>query len=312
MGFFVRVFRFFGVSNPVWLHCASRKAAYAPVVGRAKKEAIDKRTFQEVMMTKPKGYVDAAYLEAAFEAMLPIKRKSYQLMNIQGGDAVLDVGCGPGFDTISLAKIVGPSGKVVGIDYDKEMIAQANKYAETKGVNDWCEHKQADATELPFESNTFDSSRSERLFQHLVQPEKALMEMIRVTKPGGWIIVLDTDWGTISADTPEPEIAQRLWDLKATKLLNNGYAGRQLYRMFKQQHLLKISAEPYVLSSTDYSYSRWMIMADELEQNALSDGVITQEELERLQAGFEKAGKEGTGFGTIGGVLAAGRKPNDE
>ena len=94
-------------------------------------------------------------------------------MDIHKGHTVLDVGCGPGFDTVSLAKIVGSSGKVVGVDYDIEMIAQADKNAETTGVIEWCEHKLANATQLPFESDTFDSCRSESLFQHLLQPEKS-------------------------------------------------------------------------------------------------------------------------------------------
>jgi ubiquinone/menaquinone biosynthesis C-methylase UbiE len=261
------------------------------------------------MMTRPKGYVAVAYLEAAAEASLPFKQRSHQLMDIHEGHTVLDVGCGPGLDIVALAKIVGSSGKVVGIDHDNEMIAQADKYAEENAVTGCCEHKLADVIQLPLESDVFDSYRSERLFQHLLQPEKSPVEMIRVTKPGGMIVALDTDWGTLSVDTPEPEIARRLWDWRAAVLISNGYAGRQLFRMFKQQRLLDVMAEPYVFSGTDYGFAGWMIKADELEQSAVSNGVVSQEEVEKLHAGFERADKEGTCFGTLGGVLVAGRKP---
>jgi ubiquinone/menaquinone biosynthesis C-methylase UbiE len=261
-------------------------------------------------MTKPKGYVDAEYLEAALRKILPVKQKSYELMRVAEGDMVLDVGCGPGIDTVALAKLVGPSGKVIGVDYDKEMISHADNNAQKANVQNRCEHRYADAKELPFEPNTFDSCRSERLFQHLLDPERVLKEMIRVTKPGGWIIVIDTDWGTLSADTTEPEIARRLWKTKAIKLHHNGYSGRKLFRMMKEQGIEEVTAEPYVLSSSDYEYSRWMIKADELEEKAVTDGVVTKEELERLKAGFEKADKKGIYFGTIGGVIAAGQKPS--
>jgi ubiquinone/menaquinone biosynthesis C-methylase UbiE len=264
----------------------------------------------EVDMTKPKGYVDSAYLEASGKATLPNKQKSYALMQIKAGHKVLDVGCGSGFDTVNLSSLVQASGQVIGIDFDEEMIIRADKYAEAAGVKDRVLHRYADALQLPFETNVFDSCRSERLFQHLVEPERALSEMVRVTKPGGWIVVMDTDWGTLSADTTEPDIANKLWHFKATNLENNGFSGRKLYRLFKQQGLMGIIVEPYVNYATDYSFGRWMIQADELEQLALSTGEFSVDELEKLNTGLEQANKLGLYFGTLGGVIVAGCKPS--
>ncbi len=260
-------------------------------------------------MTKPKGYVDAVFLEAAGKATLPTKQRSYALMQIQAGHKVLDVGCGIGLDTINLAAIVQATGQVIGIDFDKEMIDKANQNAVAAGVNDRVFHRHADALQLPFEPNVFDSCRSERLFQHLVEPERALSEMIRVTKPGGWIVVVDVDWGTISADTTEPDIAHRLHHFIATNRVNNGFAGRKLYRLFKQQELKEIIIEPYMIYNTDYRFARWVANADELEQLALSGGLISAEELGRLNADWENANEAGLYFSTLGGIIAAGRKP---
>lgn len=263
----------------------------------------------EGLMVTRKGYVDSAYLQAAGKLAMPVKQKSYQMMRVREGHKVLDVGCGPGIDTINLAKLVKEGGEVIGVDFDEEMVETANKNAQSAGVSDWVSHRPADATQLPFESNVFDACRSERVFQHLQEPDLALEEIIRVTKPGGWIVVVDTDWSTLSADTSEPEIARRLWDFNINGLRYNGYSGRKLFRMFKQQMLMDIEVEPYVFHSTDYRLARWMIMADELEQKALEEGILTTEELNQLAAGFEKANEEGAYFGTVGGVMVAGRKP---
>ena len=54
-------------------------------------------------------------------------------MHLQPGHAVLDVGCGPGTDTIVLAGLVGPTGRVVGVDSDAAMIAGADRRAGQAG-----------------------------------------------------------------------------------------------------------------------------------------------------------------------------------
>src|SRR5207248_10741769 len=131
------------------------------------------------------------------------KQLTYNWMHIQPGHSVLDVGCGPGIDTIALADLVGPSGHVVGVDVDEAMIAEANRRAEQAGYRGWCHHLQGNATSLPLETSTFDACRSERLFQHVHNPASVLVEIARVTKPGGWVVVLDADHGTWSIDTSE-------------------------------------------------------------------------------------------------------------
>jgi len=260
-------------------------------------------------MDKGVGYVDAAYLEAAAGAQLFRKERSYELMHVQAGQKVLDVGCGAGIDTLSLAKLVQANGKVIGVDHDQEMIDQANGHAEAAGVGAFVSHRKADAAQLPFESDFFDSCRSERLFQHLQEPGPVLAEMIRVTRPSGWIVVVDTDWGTLSADTPEAEAAYRYWGFVAMHGSVNAFAGRKLYRMFKEQQLVNLVVEPYTLYLTDYGFASMMMHDDGLDKMAVERGVVSAEELARLYAGFEKANEQGTFFATCGYVMLAGQKP---
>jgi ubiquinone/menaquinone biosynthesis C-methylase UbiE len=163
------------------------------------------------------------------------KQRTYELLHIPQGDHVLDVGCGPGVDTIPLAQWVGPAGRVVGIDHDAAGIAEANQGAAQAGVSAWVHHYQSDALSLPFHTGAFAACRSERLFQHLLNPAAALAEMVRVTRSGGWVVVLETDWGTLSIDTEETEIERRLARFATEHMRQNGYAGRQLYRLFKRQ-----------------------------------------------------------------------------
>ena len=261
-------------------------------------------------MSQLKGYVDSDYLQMAAHLLQGSKQRTYDLMHIRPGQRLLDMGCGPGTDTIPLSELAGAGGEVIGVDNDAGMIAEATRRAEAAGVSPWVEHQQVDVTTgLPFPDNTFDACRSERLFQHLFHPEQALAEMARVTKPGGWIVVLDTDHGTKSIDTPEVDIERRLARVAAERCLNNGYAGRQLYRLFKRAGLVEISVETISIPFTDYALCRQANFLDRVEAEALSAGVITPTELQRWRASLEHADAEGVFFASGTGAILAGRKP---
>lgn len=259
-------------------------------------------------MNIPKGYVDLKYLQSAGNLLDSLKKRTYECMQIKEGDKVLDVGCGSGIDTVVLAQIVGPAGQVFGVDYDKNMVAESEKSIEKEGVNAWVRHIQADATSLPFNTGYFDSCRSERLFEHLLKPAMALNEMTRVTKTGGMVVVLDSDWGTLSIATNEFEIERKLVRFIAENMLNNGYSGRQLYRLFREQGLGDVSFEVFPLAFTSYAFVRQIILADKLEEEALAKNIITEDELHRYRTDVEHADANGMFFSSCSMILVSGQK----
>jgi ubiquinone/menaquinone biosynthesis C-methylase UbiE len=257
-------------------------------------------------MSLPKGYVGAAYLQLLESQMMEFKQKSYTCMRIQPGDSVLDAGCGPGSDTIHLAQQVGATGEVIGLDYDSDMVAEANQRVVDAGLGDLVKHQQGNATSLPFPDARFHACRSERLFQHLLFPERALFEMARVTKPGGQVVVLDTDWGTLSIHTALPEIERRLIQFSNETCLNNGYSGRRLPQLFAAQGLRNISVEVLPYQITNYGLCREVIVLDHREQEALAAGAITQDELDRWHEDLEALDLDGSFFALFNLVLVAG------
>ncbi len=228
------------------------------------------------------------HLDTAAQISRERKQRVYAQMEVEPGNWVLDVGCGVGVDTIPLAQIVGPAGKVIGIDIDEACIDEAKRRAQEAGVDAWTEHRVADAAHMPFDDDLFDACHSERVFMHLPNRAEVLAEMIRVTKPGGRIALIDPDGATTSVATWEADIERRfnpLWNL----LQRNPFAGREAYRLFKEQGVQEVMVDIVALPVFDLDLARYLIKMEDLVDKGLELGIVTQEEIERLNADLEQA-----------------------
>ena len=128
------------------------------------------------------------------------------LKYLKPGIRVLDVGCGSGAITRSIAEKVGSTGFVLGIDPNQGLIEQA-----WQNAGNWpgLAFEQADV--YTFDSaEQFDLVTCARTLQWLAQPQEALLNMKRLVKPGGCLTVLDFNHEKITW-TPEPPPAMRLF-----------------------------------------------------------------------------------------------------
>ena len=117
---------------------------------------------------------------------------------IKAGDFVLDVGAGFGDPALELSDIVGPSGKVIGIDHDLESISIAKgraKFDKLKNI----EFTAMEIPKLEFPGSMFDSVISRNVIIYFDDPSQFLSEQYRVLKQGGRIAV--TVWGS-NANNP--------------------------------------------------------------------------------------------------------------
>ena len=109
---------------------------------------------------------------------------------INAGDAVLDVGCGAGVDTLFSAMITGPSGKVVGIDLTPAMLERAKKNLSMTDLKNVA-FKEGSVENLPFADEDFNIVTSNGALNLVPDKAKAFAEICRVLKPGGRLMVAD-------------------------------------------------------------------------------------------------------------------------
>ena len=113
------------------------------------------------------------------------RRRAVDLARVAPGDDVLDVASGTGDLAIELAARVGASGSVIGSDFSEQMLDRARVKAPQ------LEWVQANALALPYEDNRFDAVTVGFGARNFSDLDAGLEEMVRVTRPGGRVVVLE-------------------------------------------------------------------------------------------------------------------------
>jgi SAM-dependent methyltransferase len=119
-------------------------------------------------------------------------RELLALCHVDQAREVLEVGCGIGVGPANLARDAGC--RVVGVDRSQRMIEWAERRAREHGVEDRVALLVADATSLPFEDGRFDIAYAESVLGFVPDKGQALAEMVRVTRPGGYVGINETIW----------------------------------------------------------------------------------------------------------------------
>lgn len=112
------------------------------------------------------------------------------LGDLRTGQTVLDLGCGAGFDSILAARRVGPTGKVIGVDFVAEMVEKAKRNAEAVRMTN-TDFRQGEADALSFPNASVDVLISNGVFNLCLDKPTVLAEAFRVLRPGGRIQMAD-------------------------------------------------------------------------------------------------------------------------
>ena len=126
----------------------------------------------------------------------------FSLGVLQPGERVVDVGSGGGIDSLIAARMVGPGGRVIGVDMTPAMLDRARTSAAAAGLRN-VEFREGFGEALPVEDGWADVVISNGVLNLMPDKDAALREMARVLKPGGRLQI-----GDILVQKPVPQSAK--------------------------------------------------------------------------------------------------------
>jgi SAM-dependent methyltransferase len=177
----------------------------------------------------------AQSLGDAADAWRPELEALIDRLGIGAGDRVLDAGCGSGRIAGWLAERVGPRGRVSGIDIEPEAVAIATDLVDP--AHRRVVHlRQGEVEAIPWGADTFDAAWCSRVVGYLHDPGAALVELVRVVRPGGRIAVVAGDAARAVFLPIDPALELRIrramhraWQRGAWGSPYDMHVGRRLY-----------------------------------------------------------------------------------
>ena len=228
-----------------------------------------------------------------------------QALALKTGDRVLDVGSGPGNQAFELSPIVGTSGRIDGVDVAGSAIEIAERRcSELDNVH----FQPGDASQLPFDAATFDAVMSSQVFEYLDDTASGLAEIFRILKPGGRVLIHDTDWGTTLLHSSNPELMARImktWDGH----LADPHLPQTLGRKLADAGFEAVETEAIVQIDTQYDRgSVSVILLKFIGDYAISQGT-SQDEVDAWMDDLNSLASSGDFFCSWTEYIFTARKP---
>jgi SAM-dependent methyltransferase len=201
------------------------------------------------------------------------------------GSMVLEVGCGVGAQTVTLAER-SPDARFTSVDLSADSIAEARRRADQAGLSN-VEFLQGDIFALPFTAESFDHAFVCFVLEHLSRPVEALTILRTLLRPGGTVTVIEGDHGStyFFPDSRDAHAAIQCLVQKQREAGGNALIGRQLYPLMVEAGFDAVRVSPrmvYVDSSRPdlvdgFTRKTFTAMIEGIRESAIAAGLIQPE-----------------------------------
>jgi ubiquinone/menaquinone biosynthesis C-methylase UbiE len=220
-----------------------------------------------------------SYLKKSTAFINHVKQESYKILNFSKQDLILEIGCGNGYDSIELAKkVLHSKGKVIGLDVDATLIETCKKNAQNAACSN-IDFIVGDAEKLPFEDNYFSIIRAERVFQHLKNPLIVFKEALRVLKPGGQLLLIETDWAGMNIYLRDVSLEEKIIHTLTDKVLMNGNASRTLLSYYIDSNVSNIAMKIFPVLINDFKIANELIIFDHILEAGKTNNIINEKDI---------------------------------
>jgi ubiquinone/menaquinone biosynthesis C-methylase UbiE len=198
------------------------------------------------------------------------------------GSTVLEVGCGVGAQTVTLARR-SPDARITSVDISADSIAQAKRRVESAALGN-VEFRRADLFSLPFTPQSFDHAFVCFVLEHLARPVEALTILKGLLRPGGTITVIEGDHGStyFHPDSAAAHAAIQCLVTLQRAAGGNALIGRQVYPLLVEAGFEAVRVAPrmvYVDASRPelvdgFTRKTFTAMIEGIREAAISAGLI--------------------------------------
>lgn len=251
----------------------------------------------------------AKFLEdvAALPEVAEVFEFQLRSLGIKPGSNVLDVGCGIGLQALAMAKLAGPTGKVVGTDISTVMIDIAKSKTAGSGLS--LEFLTADAASQPFRDQSFDCVRTERVLMYVPDTQQTIKEFKRLLKPGGRLVIFDFDWDGILIAYQDKALTRQIVRY-ASDSFPNGRIGADLYLQLRNAGFTKVGVKPSsYYGNNEILLSIMKRVYEGILQTGIANKVFTQVAIDNWWRALDEDAKAGDFFMSFQGFTAYGSLP---